>query len=52
MARKKERDLYYLLPGMARGARARFVRNLRISIIVGLLVGGIIAFLMYYSDKM
>ncbi len=52
MARKKEKDLYYLLPGMARGARQKFLRNLKVSIVVGILVAGVLALLMYYKDKL
>lgn len=51
MARKKE-DLYYLLPGMARGARQKFLRNLKVSIVVGLIVAGLLALMMYYKDKL
>ena len=52
MAKKKEKDpereLYYLLPGMARGARARYLRNLKVSLVVGVMVSAVIAFVFYY----
>jgi hypothetical protein len=49
--RKKEPDVYYLLPGMAKMARQRFFRNLKISVVVGILVALVIAGLLYYKDK-
>jgi hypothetical protein len=52
MAKKKQPDLYYMLPGMSRGARARAIRNLKVSIIVGLLLSGIIAGVLCYSYKL
>ena len=41
---EKNKDIYYLLPGMARGARDRYVRNVFVSIAVGLAVSA----LLYY----
>jgi hypothetical protein len=40
MSRKgrKNHNLYYLMPGMGRGARERFWRNMAVAIVVGLLV--------------
>jgi len=49
MANKKKDDLYYLLPGMGRGARQKFYRNLTVGIIVGLLVAGVMTLLIYLS---
>ena len=37
-------NLYYLMPGMGRGARKRFWRNM----VVGLLVGLLLSFLMWW----
>jgi hypothetical protein len=38
VSRKDKHNLYYLFPGMGKGARKRFFRNLIIAIIVGLLL--------------
>jgi Tfp pilus assembly protein PilN len=35
---KHKNNLYYLMPGMGRGARKRFWRNLFLGIFVGLLL--------------
>jgi hypothetical protein len=52
MAKHKKDDLYYLLPGMAKGARIKFIRNLIIGFVVGLLVAGALAAVLYYREKM
>lgn len=52
MAKNKKEDLYYLLPGMGKGARQKFYRNLKVSIIVGLLAGGVLATLLLFKDKL
>jgi hypothetical protein len=38
---RKHHDLYYLLPGMGRGARARSRRNILLGVGVGLFLSGI-----------
>jgi hypothetical protein len=48
---KKGKDFYYLLPGMGRGARQRYWRNIRISIIVGILLSGLLAWVVYLIYK-
>ncbi len=52
MTKKKKENLYYLLPGMGRGARQKFFRNLKISILVGLLAAGAVALLLHFKDKL
>lgn len=49
---KKKKDLYYLLPGMGRAASQKFFRNLKISILVGLLTAGGMALLLHFKDKL
>ena len=39
--RKKGKDFYYLLPGMGKGARQRYWRNLKISVVVGIILSGL-----------
>jgi hypothetical protein len=48
---KRSHDLYYLFPGMAQGSRKRFVRNLVLSIIIGLLVSAALAGILYLIYK-
>jgi hypothetical protein len=43
----KGRNLYYLFPGQARGARKRFLRDLRVAFVVGLIVAGLLAVVFY-----
>jgi hypothetical protein len=38
VSRKDKHNLYYLFPGMGRGARKRFVRNMVVAVLVGLLL--------------
>ncbi len=50
--REKERERFYLLPGM--GGRARRKKELRIlrwSIAAGLLISAIVAFLLYWISR-
>jgi hypothetical protein len=44
-------NLYYLLPGMGRGARKRFWRNMILGVLVGLLMSGLIVLGFYYIDN-
>jgi len=39
--RSHKNDLYYLLPGMGRGSRKRFWRNLALGLFMGALVSGL-----------
>jgi hypothetical protein len=45
---KHRNNLYYLLPGMGRGARQRFWRNLLLGVVMGLLVSALMAGLWYW----
>ncbi len=45
---KRSHDLYYLFPGMAHGARRRFVRNLVWSLVVGVFVAVVLAAILYF----
>jgi hypothetical protein len=47
---KKQRNLYYLLPGQGRGARQRFLRNLIVAVIVGSLTAGMVALVIYLTS--
>ena len=49
MANKKKDDLYYLLPGMGRGARQKFYRNMTVGIVVGILAAGVLILLIYIN---
>jgi hypothetical protein len=44
---KKGKDLYYLLPGQARGGRKRFVRDMIVGAVVGLITAGMLAGIFY-----
>jgi hypothetical protein len=48
---KRSHDLYYLFAGMAHGSRKRFVRNLFLAILVGILVSGAFVCLLYLVYK-
>jgi len=41
-------NLYYLLPGMGRGARKRFWRNMILGVAIGILMSGLMGILFYY----
>jgi hypothetical protein len=47
---KYKNNLYYLLPGMGRGARRRYWRNIAIGIFVSCLVMGLMALLIWYTQ--
>jgi hypothetical protein len=47
---RKPKSFYYLLPGQGRGARKRFLRNLIVSIVVGLVTAGILAWIFYLIE--
>jgi hypothetical protein len=51
VSRKDKHNLYYLFPGMGRGARKRFLRNFFIAVFVGLLVSGGWAVLWYLTYR-
>ena len=51
VGRKDKHNLYYLFPGMGKGARKRFVRNMIVAIIVGLLLSGGIWAIAYYTSR-
>jgi len=51
MQKDKKHDLYYLLPGMGKGAREKFHLHLKISILVGILAGALLALLFYFKDR-
>jgi hypothetical protein len=51
MAKNKKHDLYYLLPGMGKGAREKFVRHFKISILVGILAAGVMALVFYFKER-
>lgn len=48
----KPQQIYYLLPGMADMAKQRFVRHLKISFVVGIIVAILFGILIYYKDKL
>jgi hypothetical protein len=45
---KKPKSFYYLLPGQGRGARKRYLRNLVVALIVGLLTCGLFVGICYF----
>jgi hypothetical protein len=49
---RRGKNFYYLLPGQGRGARKRFVRNLIVAVVVGLITCGLLAWLfwLFYSN--
>jgi hypothetical protein len=47
---KKPKSFYYLLPGQGRGARKRYLRNLIVSIVVGLLVCALFSWIVYLIE--
>jgi hypothetical protein len=48
---RKSKSFYYLLPGQGHGARKRFIRNLIVAIIVGLIISGLIAWFWYLIEE-
>jgi len=48
---KRSHDLHYLFAGMAGSSRKRFIRNVIVSIFVGLVVSAALAGLLYLSYK-
>jgi hypothetical protein len=48
---KKGKSFYYLLPGQGRGARKRYLRNLVIALVVGLLTCGLFAGIFYAIER-
>jgi Tfp pilus assembly protein PilN len=51
VSRKDKHNLYYLLPGMGKGARKRFIRNMIVAVLVGLLLSAGIWAIAYYSSR-
>lgn len=49
-ARKKQRGLYYLLPGMNRANREKQKRILRWSILVGIIIAALFGLLVYWMN--
>ncbi len=47
----KPKDFYYLLPGHGRGGRERYVRNLIVAAIVGLIASGLIIAICYLLTR-
>jgi hypothetical protein len=47
---RKSKSFYYLLPGQGRGARKRFLRNMIVSIVVGLFVSGLLIWVFYLLE--
>jgi len=45
---KHKNNLYYLLPGMGRGARKRFWRTLAVGVLVGVLAAGLMAWFFWF----
>jgi hypothetical protein len=48
---RHKNNLYYLLPGMGRGARKRFWRNMFLGVLVGVLVSLLMAWLFWLGNK-
>ncbi len=48
---RRAKNFYYLLPGQGRGARKRFVRNLIVAVIVGLITCGLLAWIFYAIES-
>jgi len=46
---RRKNNLYYLMPGMGRGARKRFWRNLFLGVLVGLLLSA--AMVWFFSHQ-
>ena len=44
-------NLYYLLPGMGRGARKRFWRNMIIGVLMGVVVSGLMVGLFIFLNS-
>jgi tetrahydromethanopterin S-methyltransferase subunit B len=48
---RKPKSLYYLLPGQGRGARKRYLRNMIVAIVVGVVIGGLFAWIVYLIES-
>jgi Tfp pilus assembly protein PilN len=48
---RHKNNLYYLMPGMGRGARKRFWRNMFLGIFVGLFVSALMWLLFSYTSR-
>jgi Tfp pilus assembly protein PilN len=48
---KHRNNLYYLMPGMGRGARKRFWRNMFFGVLVGALLSAAMVWLFTRSDR-
>ena len=51
MSHKKNKDIYYVMPTSKKAAREARIRFWILTIIVGLVVAGCMALLIYYKDK-
>jgi len=47
---KKPKSFYYLLPGQGRGARKRYLRNMIVSIVVGVFAAALFAWIIYLFE--
>ena len=52
MAKKPKRDYYYVMPGAADGARETSTRQWTVAVLVGAGVAGIIAAVLYYTQRL
>jgi hypothetical protein len=48
--KKEHRNLYYLFPTSRKEGRARYFRNLKWSVAIGMIVGGILAVIIYFYN--
>ena len=48
---KYRNNFYYLLPGMGRGARKRYWRNMAVAVIVGALFCALFAFVIWFFNN-
>lgn len=51
VSRKDKHNLYYLFPGMGKGARKRFVRNMIIAVVVGSILSAGIWAVAYFMSR-
>jgi hypothetical protein len=47
----KSKDFYYLLPGQGSGGRKRYIRNLIVGIIAGLIASGLLFAFFYLLES-
>jgi hypothetical protein len=51
VSRKDKHNLYYLFPGMGKGARRRYLRNMIVAVVVGLILSGGMWALAYWMSR-